>query len=140
MSPSGAVFATTDRVELDENAKETFVLKCDSTVISMSDYERQDGLHRFATWKDKFGYHTNVPLILNGTSPNHDGLLQSSYFFSEQNSEGEANGSSLIISIIPKADKVNYILTNVKFNGTSGAKNLSMTGSCQYTDHSKGAN
>jgi len=115
-----------------------FVFKCNpehskkSTIITWQDVKKEDGWHRYASWKDRLGDHYGIELYFNGSVPNDQGQIEDIYVFGKMNSSKEIEGPSVTMTINKKAKKLTYSITND--NADSHARNSIEKGVCILSD------
>lgn len=96
----------------------TLVFKCTpehfkkSTIVTWQDVEKEDGWHRYASWKDRLGYHYGIELNFNGSAPNDDGQLEDIYVFGNMDATKKIAEPAVTMTFNKKAKKLTYSITN----------------------------
>ena len=100
------------------NQPTIFVFKCvpehskKSTIVTWQDVEKEDGWHRYASWKDRLGDHYGIELYFNGSVPNDEGQLEDIYVFGNMNAAKMIAGPAVTMTFNKKAKKLTYSITN----------------------------
>ncbi|HBV9802674.1 TPA: hypothetical protein MEA34_000594 [Klebsiella aerogenes] len=100
------------------NQPTMMVFKCspehskNNTIVTWQDVKKQDGWHRYASWKDKEGEHYGIELYFNGSSPNKDGQIEDIYVFGNMDSQKKISGPAISMILNKKAKLLTYSITN----------------------------
>ena len=103
-----------------------------STIVTWQDVKKDDGWHRYASWKDKVGEHYGVELYFNGSAPNDDGQIEDIYVFGNMNSQKKIEGPAISMVFNKKAKSLSYNVTNDSVG--SDARNPIEKGHCVLSD------
>lgn len=103
-----------------------------STIVTWQDVEKEDGWHRYASWKDRLGDHYGIELYFNGSAPNDDGQLEDLYVFGNMDATKKIAGPAVTMTFNKKAKKLTYGITNDAAG--SDVRNPIEKGNCVLND------
>lgn len=103
-----------------------------STIVTWQDVEKEDGWHRYASWKDRLGDHFGIELYFNGSAPNDDGQIEDFYVFGNMDAAKKIAGPAITMTFNKKAKKLTYSITND--TAGSDARTPIEKGNCVLSD------
>lgn len=103
-----------------------------NTIVTWQDVQKDDGWHRYASWKDRLGDHYGVELYFNGSFPNDDGQIEDTHVFGNVNDAKKIAGPSITMIFNKKAKKLTYDIANDAVD--SDARNPIESGNCILSD------
>lgn len=105
-----------------------------NTIVTWQDVRKEDGWHRYASWKDKVGEHYGVELYFNGSAPNDDGQIENIYVFGNIDQQKKIAGPAISMVFNKKAKSLSYSVTNDTVG--SDERNPIEKGQCVLSDKS----
>lgn len=105
-----------------------------STIVTWQDVKKEDGWHRYASWKDKVGQHYGIELYFNGSVPNADGQIENINVFGNMDSQKKLSGPAISMIFNKKAKLITYKITNDSVG--SDVRNPLEHGECVLSDKS----
>lgn len=97
-----------------ETVGTTYILKCtpEKDYIDAKPFfiQMEDTKNADRTWSRVISWdnHFNIPLDLNGDTPNNAGEIENTYLFSASDSQGMLTGASMVITHNQKHNKTTY--------------------------------